>query len=146
MRLSKDFKEFIELLNAHDVRYLVVGGHAVAAHGHPRNTKDMDVWVWRDHANIKKFFTALTEFGFGNIGLTIEDFLFHDNIIQLGFPPNRIDILTELSGVSFEKCFQRKVVFDVQGIPCNVIGLEDLKRTKKATGRTQDLADLENLE
>ncbi len=146
MRLSKDFKEFIELLNAHNIQYLIVGGHAVAAHGHPRNTKDMDVWVSPDRANVEKFYKALTEFGFGSIGLTVDDFLSPENVIQLGFPPNRIDILMDISIGPFEECFQMRVVVDVQGVQCNVISLEDLKRAKKVTGRTQDLADLENLE
>jgi hypothetical protein len=96
MMLSKDFKEFIELLNGHKVRYLVVGGYAVAFHGHPRYTKDLDVWIELSSENADKVIKALEDFGFGSMGLKSEDFLESDQIIQLGYPPNRIDILASL--------------------------------------------------
>ena len=144
--LSKDFKEFIELLNAHNVRYLVVGGYAVAFHGYPRYTKNLDVWIERSAQNADNVMKALNEFGFGSLGLKSEDFLESDQIIQLGYPPNRIDIVTTLKELSFEDCYKARVEVDIQGLKINFIDLENLKYNKRATGRPQDLADAENLE
>lgn len=144
--LSKDFIEFIELLNAHNVRYLVVGGYAVALHGHPRYTKDLDVWIELSPENAENIINALEEFGFGSLGLKPEDFLERDQIIQLGYPPNRIDILTTLKDIQFNDCYKEKVEIQIQGIKINFIDLENLKLNKRATGRPQDLADAENLE
>ena len=146
MMLSKDFKEFIELLNGHKVRYLVVGGYAVAFHGHPRYTKDLDVWIELSSENADKVIKALEDFGFGSMGLKSEDFLESDQIIQLGYPPNRIDILTSLKILKFEDCFKERVEFELEGLKINFIDLENLKKNKNATGRPQDLADAENLE
>lgn len=143
--LSKDFKEFIELLNVHSVRYLVVGGYAVAFHGYPRYTKDLDVWIELSPKNAENVINALEEFGFGSLGLKTEDFLESDQIIQLGYPPNRIDILTTLKEINFEDCFKAKIEIEIQGIKINFIDLENLKKNKLATGRPQDLADAENL-
>lgn len=140
--LDPDFREFIQLLNAHDVHYLVVGGFAVAFHGHPRNTKDIDIWVWIDAANAEKMVRALDEFGFRSLGLTPADFLTDDQIIQLGYSPVRIDLLTTLPGVSFEECFQSRVEAQIGDTLVNFIDLENLKRNKRASGRPQDLADL----
>ena len=104
--LSRDFKEFIELLNEHSVRYLVVGGYAVAFHGYPRYTKDIDIWIELSLENADKILKALNEFGFGSLDLTPDDFLESDQIIQLGYPPNRIDILTTLKDLKFEDCYE----------------------------------------
>lgn len=144
--LSKDFKEFIELLNGHNVKYLVVGGYAVAFHGYPRYTKDLDVWIELSPGNADNILKALEKFGFGSLGLKLEDFLENDQIIQLGYPPNRIDILTTLKELKFEDCFKTRVEVDIQGLKINFIDLENLKHNKRATGRPQDLADAENLE
>ena len=144
--LSKDFKEFIELLNRHKVRYLVVGGYAVALHGHPRYTRDLDVWVELSPENADNLIKALEEFGFGSLGLKPVDFLVSDQIIQLGYPPNRIDILTTLKQVKFEDCYKEKVELEIQGLKISFIDLENLKQNKRATGRPQDLADADNLE
>ena len=114
--LSKDFREFVKSLNEHDVRYLVVGGYAVAFHGHPRYTKDMDVWIDHTPDNAVRMVKELEAFGFGSLGLKQQDFLEEDQIIELGYPPSRIDIWTTL------------------------------KKNKRAAGRMQDLADVENLE
>jgi hypothetical protein len=146
MRLSRDFKEFIASLNAHDVRYLVVGGYAVALHGYPRFTKDLDVWLWLEADNAARVVQALTDFGFASLGITADDFLIPDQIIQLGYPPNRIDLVTTLLGVDFASCFDQRNVVMVDDIPVNFIDRESLKRNKQASGRLQDLADLENLE
>ena len=145
MVLTQDFKEFIDALNKNNVRYLVVGGYAVAFHGHPRYTKDMDVWIHRDPGNAVKVVQALEDFGFASLGITEEDFLASKSIIQLGYPPNRIDLLTDIEGVAFETCFAAKVLVEVDGTIANFIDLENLKKNKQATGRLQDLADVENL-
>jgi len=144
--LSQDFKEFIQSLNDNRVRYLVIGGYAVALHGHPRYTKDLDVWIEMKPDNAAKIVKALEQFGLASLGLKAEDFLVPDQIVQLGYPPNRIDVLTTLPGVEFERCYASRVQVEIGGVAVNFIDLENLKKNKKATGRTQDLADLENLE
>lgn len=146
MTLHPDFREFVASLNEHEVRYLVAGGYAVAFHGHPRYTKDIDIWIERDPENARKLLDALEAFGFGSVGLREEDFLTSDHIIQLGYPPNRIDLLTDLQGVSFSEAFESKATEEIDGVPIHFIGLEALKRNKRAVGRHQDLADLENLQ
>jgi hypothetical protein len=145
MRLDQDFKEFIALLNEHEVRYLIVGGYAVAVHGHPRYTKDLDVWILTETGNADRLLSALEEFGFGSLGLTQGDFVTRDQVIQLGYPPNRIDILTSLEGVSFEDCYDSRAVVELEGLLVPFISLDDLRKNKRALGRHQDLADLENL-
>ena len=145
MVITQDFKEFIESLNGNDVKYLVIGGFAVAFHGHPRYTKDLDIWVNSTNSNVKKLLRALNDFGFESLGLTLEDFLNPENVIQLGYPPNRIDLVTEIKGVDFELCYVQKVETQIDRLKVNFIDLNNLKKNKKATGRAQDLADLENL-
>lgn len=145
MMLSPDFKEFVQSLNDNGVRYLVVGGYAVALHGYPRYTKDLDIWIWLDRDNAVQTVAALNQFGFGSLGLKPEDFLVADQIIQLGYPPSRIDLLTTLPGVVFEECYTNRVIVEIDGIAVNFIDLENLKKNKQAAGRYQDLADLENL-
>ncbi len=144
--LNRDFKEFVVSLNKNNVRYLVVGGYAVAAHGHPRYTKDLDVWIETSKANATNLVKALDEFGFGSLGLQEKDFMISEQIVQLGNPPNRIDILTSINGVDFESCYASKIEIVIDEVPVNFIDLENLKKNKKALGRLQDLADLENLE
>ncbi|MEO0457396.1 MAG: DUF6036 family nucleotidyltransferase [Cyanobacteria bacterium P01_A01_bin.114] len=143
--LSQDFREFIELLNKHEVRYLIIGGYAVALHGHPRYTKDLDIWIEIEPSNADKLMNALTDFGFGSVGLKLDDFTASDQVIQLGYPPNRIDLVTTPDGVDFAACYQSKVTISIEGIAVNFINLENLKLNKKASGRLQDLADLEKL-
>ena len=143
--LNQDFKEFIQSLNDNQVRYLVVGGYAVALHGYPRYTKDIDIWIELSPENASRMVRALEQFGFGALGLREQDFLDADTIIQLGYPPRRIDLLTTLTGVDFDQCFMMRVVVDMDGLPVNFIDLENLRRNKRATGRAQDIADVENL-
>jgi hypothetical protein len=143
---NQDFKEFIESLNGNQVRYLVVGGYAVALHGHPRYTKDLDVWVECSRENAQALLKALDQFGMGSLGLTQEDFLVPDQVVQLGYPPNRIGILIGVSGIEFAGCYPHCVKVLLDGVEVNLIDLENLKKNKKASGRLQDLADLENLE
>lgn len=144
--LNQDFKEFIQLLNDNQVKYLVIGGYAVAVHGYPRYTKDIDVWIEMSLENAEKLMVALTEFGFGSLGLTTEDFQASDQIIQLGYPPNRIDLITTPDGIDFETCYQAKIEVIIDNIPVNFIDLDNLRKNKQASGRLQDLADLENLQ
>ena len=146
MIINKDFREFIELLNSNNVKYLVVGGYAVAFHGYPRYTKNMDIWIWINENNAKQLIKTLEEFGFSSLGLKKEDFLKPEYVIQLGYPPNRIDILTKISGLEFEKCYKSRIKTNMDGITIDFINLENLKKNKKAIGRFKDLADLENLE
>ena len=146
MVLNPDFKEFLQSLNDNEVRYLVAGGYAVALHGYPRYTKDLDIWIELEPDNAKKLINALDHCGFASLELVAEDFLVPDTIIQLGYPPNRIDLLTTLTGVDFEICFESRRVIQVEDIDVNFIDLDNLRRNKQAAGRPQDLADLENLE
>jgi len=144
--LNPDFREFIQSLNDSGVLYLVVGGYAVAVHGHPRYTKDLDVWIEMRPDNAANIVKALDQFGFGSLDLKASDFLVPDQVIQLGYPPNRIDVLTTLPGVDFASCYASRLAIEVAGVCVNFIDLEHLKKNKRATGRHQDLADLENLQ
>ncbi|WP_309723065.1 DUF6036 family nucleotidyltransferase [Armatimonas sp.] len=145
MTLSQDFKEFLQSLNDNQVRYLIVGGYAVALHGHPRYTKDIDIWLWLDPQNAQKTVQALNAFGFASLNLKADDFLEPDTIVQLGYPPNRIDILNSLSGVDFEMCYPSHIDIQIGDLTLPFIDLENLKKNKQASGRMQDLADVENL-
>ena len=144
--LHLDFREFVASLNASSVRYLVVGGYAVALHGHPHYTQDIDVWLDATPENAARVMDALDAFGFAPLGLTPADFLVADQVIQLGLPPNRIDLHTSLSGVDFADCYPTRVQVDIDGVPVDFIDLENLKRNKRAAARSQDIADLENRE
>ena len=143
--LNRDFKGFAELFNARAVESLVGDGYALAAHGHPRYTGDIDFWVSPAPDNIERVLDALREFGFGSLGLTAADFT-DDSVIQLGVAPRRIDLLTRIDGVEFAACWDRREAMAVDGLPLNFIGLEAFKADKRAVGRFKDLADLEALE
>ena len=143
--LNPDFKEFIQSLNDNNVRYLVIGGYAVALHGYPRYTKDIDIWLEMSPGNAENVVNALKQFGFGTLNLQPDDFLAPDQVVQLGYPPNRIDLITTPDGVDFATCYDARVVITMDGLAINFIDLENLKRNKRASGRFQDLADLENL-
>jgi predicted nucleotidyltransferase len=143
--LPPDFSEFLRLLNAHGVSYLLIGGYAVGFHGHPRATADIDIWVPRQADVAERLVAVIREFGFETSALTPALFLRADSIVRLGVPPVRIEILTSIDGVEFEECSFRAVNAVLGGVPVRIIGLEDLKRNKRAAGRYQDLADLEHL-
>ena len=143
--LSRDFKEFVALLNSHGVEYLVVGGYAVVMHGRPRYTGDLDIWVRSSPDNAARLMRTLNEFGFGELGLKEADFLKREHVVQLGYPPFRIDLLTDIDGVKFDAAWPQKQVVIHDGLNINLIGLSDLKKNKKATGRPRDIDDLENL-
>jgi hypothetical protein len=135
----------LKLLNAHRVEYLLIGGYAVGYYGYPRATADMDIWIAINPANADKIVTVLREFGFDTADLSIELFLEEWQIIRLGLPPIRIEITTSISGVKFDECFPLKVEDELDGVKINLISLKHLKLNKKASGRHQDLADLEKL-
>jgi hypothetical protein len=146
LMLTHDFKEFAELLNLNQVEYLVVGGYALAAYGHPRYTGDLDFWVGMEPANADKLLLALQQFGFGAMDINKQDLTKPNSVIQLGYPPRRIDLLTSIDGVNFTDCYQRRLVVKIDGLDVSFIALEDFKTNKRATGRHKDLADLEAVE
>lgn len=144
--LDADLRELLALLIAHRVEFLVAGGHAVAFHGYPRLTEDLDLYVRPTTDNGARIVAALDGFGFGSLGLTKEDFTAHDRVIQLGRAPNRVDLLTRLWGVEFDEAWSRRVDGTLDDVPVAMLALTDLIRNKRATGRPQDLADVAALE
>jgi len=145
IHLPPDFKDFLQLLNSHQVEYLLIGGYAVGYHGYPRATGDMDIWIAIHPQNAEKVVAALREFGFDLPELQVEMFLEEKQVIRIGTPPLKIDITTSISGVSFAECYAERIVETFDGIPVNVINLNHLKTNKKASGRLKDLTDLQNL-
>ena len=143
---NKDFSEFVSLLNAHGVEYLVVGGYALAAHGHPRFTGDLDIWLRPSDENANRTMDVLRAFGFGSLDISVADLLKPDAVVQLGYPPGRIDLLTSIDGVSYEQCAARREMVQIRNLAAPFIGLDDFKTNKRASGRLKDLADLESLE
>ncbi len=124
---------------------MVVGGYALAAYGHPRYTGDLIFWVGTQAENADRVLAALAEFGFASLGIHKEDLTVPNQVIQLGCPPARIDLLTSIDGVEFDECYRRRMKVLVDGVELGFIGLDDFKTNKKAVGRLQDLADLEAL-
>lgn len=145
LTLPLDFKEFLNLLNANTVEYLLIGGYAVGYHGYPRTTNDIDVWIARNPDNAERIVTVLQDFGFNIPELSADLFLKENSIVRLGIPPMRIEIATDISGVSFAECYAERIADEIDGIEVNIINLRDLKANKKASGRHKDLNDLENL-
>ncbi len=145
IEFPQDFSEFLKLLNDHHVEYLLVGGFAVAIHGYPRATADMDVWVARNRTNAERIVACLREFGFDMPDLTPELFEDPERIIRMGEAPLRIEILMDIDGVTFDECVVRADSQNVDGTIVPVISLNDLKENKRASGRAKDLDDLENL-
>ena len=145
MKISKDLSEFIGLLNSHKVECVMVGAHALAWHGLPRFTKDIGFLVKPDLENSEKLMRALEEFGFGDIGLKALDFQVKDQVIQLGREPNRIDLLTGISGVDWIEAWNSKVQGRIGQIPVFVLGREAYIKNKRASGRPQDIADASRL-
>jgi predicted nucleotidyltransferase len=141
--LPPDFREFLQLLNSHGVRYLLVGGYAVGYYGYPRATADMDIWVATDGENVEHVLAALTEFGFAGVGPEL--FAKEKQVLRMGVPPLRIELLTGVSGVEFEECYSQREVASLGGVEINLISLNHLKTNKAASGRYKDLNDLEHL-
>lgn len=146
MEQFPDWKELLELFNAHRVEYMVVGAHALAHHGAPRMTGDIDLLVRPTTENAQRVLDALKAFGFGSLNLCVDDFARADRVVQLGFPPARIDMMTTLSGVTWEEAEAGSAAALCVGVPARFLGRAELIRNKRACGRAQDLADIERLE
>ena len=145
MPLSKDLREFAALLNSNKVEYLVVGGFAVAHYGFARFTGDLDFFIRASEENAQRVLAALAQFGFGGLDISAADLRSAGKVIQLGVRPNRIDIITAISGVSFEEAWASRVPGDLDGLPVQFIGRDALIRNKESTGRAKDLGDAEEL-
>jgi len=145
MELYPDFKELLELLNEHEVDYLIVGGYALALHGAPRFTGDLDIYLSTHRDNAAKVMTVLKEFGFGAVNLTTDDFTKDDQIIQLGVPPIRIDFITSIDGVEWDTAWSNREKGNWSQVPVHYLSRNDFIENKRASGRHKDLADIESL-
>lgn len=145
VKLPLDFKEFLNLLHIHRVNYLLVGGYAVAAHGYPRFTGDLDLWIQTSAENAENVLRVCREFGFDVANLRVELFINPKQMTRMGHPPLRIEILNSVSGLSFEHAWKNRIQDVWDGVPISMISLQDLRANKLASGRMKDLADLENL-
>ena len=144
--MYQDFKELLLAFNAHDVEYLIVGAHALAAHGHVRATKDLDLWVRPEKSNAERVLQALSDFGAPLGEVTEDDLSRKETIFQIGLPPLRIDIITAIDGVEFAEAWPARFETLFGGVPAFVISREHLIRNKKTAARLQDLADVQQLE
>jgi hypothetical protein len=145
MEVQKDYKELLELFNRHKVEYMIVGAYALAYHGVPRFTGDIDIFVHPSPGNAKNILSALADFGFGSLNLTIDDFQIPNSVVQLGVPPVRIDIITSITGVTWEEADAGKGEGTYGDVPVYFLGREQYIANKRAIGRKKDLADLESL-
>ena len=145
MEVQQDFKELLKLFNAFRVEYIVVGAYALAYHGVPRYTGDIDIWIKPDSVNAEKIMAALDEFGFGSVGLIKSDFIYPEKVIQLGVPPIRIDLVTSITGVAWEEGMTGRAKGTYGDIPVFYIGRNEFITNKRAIGRKKDFADLEAL-
>ena len=145
--MNPDFRDLLAALRETGARFIVVGAHAMAVHGVPRATGDLDVWIARDPGNADRVLKALARFGapLSTLGISRDDLLEDDQVVQIGVPPRRIDILTAISGVTFDEAHGGLVVHEVDGMPIPFLGRDALVRNKKASGRAKDVADLEAL-
>jgi len=143
--LFLDFKEFLKLLNSAEVRYLVLGGYAVNYYGYHRTTGDLDIWIAVDEENARRVSTVMQQFGFSAQSVPPDQFLERGKVFRMGRPPVRIELLTDPSGVDFEACYSRRIIGELDGVPVSLIALPDLKVNKRASNRSKDLVDLENL-
>lgn len=146
MILEKDFEDFVKLLNKYKVAYMIVGGYALALHGKPRHTGDLDIWIDVSDKNAAKLVMVLKEFGMGSLGLEKEDFLKPGFMSQIGYPPLRIDILNSIDGVSFDEAIKGMQIIHLENdLVLNYIGLDDFLVNKQASGRKQDIADIREI-
>jgi hypothetical protein len=145
MEVQKDFKELLGLLNEYKVKYMIVGGYALAFHGAPRYTGDIDIFVKPEKNNAENVMKALNSFGFGSLDINEDDFSSPNNVVQLGVPPVRIDLITSITGVDWETAENSKVKGDFGDVAVYFIGRDDFIKNKKATGRHKDLSDIEAL-
>lgn len=146
MKLEKDFEEFIGLLNEQQVEYLIVGAYAVSFHARPRNTGDIDFFIRNTEINIERLLKVLDKFGFGELNLSYNDFKGDDRILQLGYEPVRIDIMTGISGLTFKEAYKDKKIGELGTQKVNFISIDDLITNKRASNRMRDKADAELLE
>lgn len=147
MTLDPDFEDFIRFLNQYEVDYLIVGGYAMAFHGRPRYTGDLDIWIDISELNSEKMIQVLDAFGFSSLGFQKDDFLKENLINQIGYPPLRIDILTNIDGISFEEAYAQKQTIMIEDeLQANYISLNHLILNKKASGREKDLIDIKTLQ
>lgn len=144
MRVPPDFSEFLKLLARHEVEYLLIGGYAVAYHGFPRTTLDMDIWIRVEPLNAEKMTRVFLDFGFEPGSVSSALFL-RSETLRIGVPPLRLEILKEISGVDFDTCYRDRLRVEVEGTPIDLISLTDLRANKHASGRPKDLMDLEHL-
>jgi len=145
LELPNDFKEFLKLLRDHQVKYLLIGGYAVGFHGYTRTTNDIDFWIAMAPDNAARVVEVLKEFGFDVPDLSSDLFLERDRIVRMGVEPVRIEVTTTIDGVEFDDCYGRRIESVVDGVPTSVIDLRDLKTNKRASGRPQDLVDVDEL-
>ena len=145
LNIPKDFREFIKLLNLNNVRYLIVGGYAVAYHGYPKATGDIDFFLDRSEENAAAVKRCLVDFGFVSLDITLEDLLTPERIIQIGYPPLRIDLLTSIDGVVFKEAWERRETVGLEDLNAYFISKDDLTKNKQITGRLKDQADLDGL-
>jgi hypothetical protein len=145
MPLSRDLRQFVECLNSHNVEYLIVGALAVSWHGFPRYSADIDFFIRPSPENAARILSALRAFGFGGLPITAEDLITPEQVIQLGHEPNRIDLMTSISGLTFEEAWSTRTAGLLDGLPLQFIGHEALLRNKAASGRPKDLFDIEAL-
>ena len=144
--LNEDYKEMLQCLADESAKFLVVGAYALAAHGYPRATMDIDIWVMPSRDNAAAVLRALRRFGTPLRGLTLDDLQEDDTIFQIGVAPRRIDIITGVSGLRFEEAFAHSITINIEGLQVNIPSVDDLILNKRASGRTKDLADAEALE
>ena len=144
--LNEDYRDMLHALSDEKVRFLLVGAYALAAHGYPRATMDIDIWVMPSPQNADAVLRALRRFGAPLHNLTKEDLLIDGTVFQIGVAPRRIDIITAASGLRFENTYQNSILVNIEGIEVRIPSIDDLIINKKATGRTKDLADAEALQ
>lgn len=143
MEIQQDFKELLELFNSHNVEYIIVGSYALAHYGAPRYTGDIDIYIKPVHENAEKIISALTDFGFGSLDISADDFCLPGRVVQLGTPPVRIDILTSISGLQWDDVYRNKISDFYGDVPVFFIGRNEYIVNKRASGRKKDFADLE---
>jgi len=143
MEIQQDFKELLQLFNRYNVEYVIVGSYALAHYGAPRYTGDIDLYVNPSHENAEKIISALADFGFGSLNLSVEDFCIPQRVVQLGTPPVRIDIITSITGVNWENAFKNRISDYYGDVPVFFLGREEYIANKKAIGRKKDIADLD---
>lgn len=146
MTLARDFEDFVRLLNKHQVEYMVVGGYALAFHGRPRSTGDLDIWINISLENSDKMVAVVNDFGLSSMGFKSKDFLNPGYVSQIGYPPIRIDILNNIDGIGFDHAKKNMQSIELEpGFKIKFIGLKDLINNKKASGRKQDLKDIKEI-